>query len=122
MPKITARYTKVNQYGQPQFICNSERDVESSSFEILAKIADQIDIDFKQSFNPVYCNTMNGYCKIVCQQSDYKFERNGLYNLDFVIKKKENLKIPTKPFLNVYITSSKLIKKPNNGKTLEFDF
>ena len=124
MPSLkNIRFSKNGDYGNRIFIANANKEPES--FIKLKKIYIELKEKFPDQFLPIFCNDKHKYATIRFKIDD-KFEKNDVYDLDYVIKKMsvKDKRDADKIYINCFLNDSKLITKAppsDDGEELEFD-
>ena len=118
MPELNnIRFLKNDDYGSRVFIANSQK--EPDTFAKLKEIYTKLKKTYPDQFLPVFCNEKHKYATIKFKIND-TFEKNDVYELDFVVKKKAiDDKIYINCFLNKSILKSKALPT-DDGEELDF--
>ena len=118
MPELkNMRFSKDGDYGNKIFICNKTKEPET--FAILSELYNKLKSNFPEQFLPVFCNNKHNYATIRFKL-DKKFEKNDIYTLDFIIKKKVD---NDKTYINCFLNKAKKTgeaTKSDDGESLDF--
>ena len=112
------RFSKNGDYGNRIFIANSQKEPES--FAKLKKIYTMLKEKHPDQFLPIFCNEKHKYATVRFK-IDSKFEKNDVYDLDFVIKKKID---GDKTYINCFLNGATLKSKAppvDDGEEMEFE-
>lgn len=99
------RYSKQDDFGSAIFLANSEKEYET--FKQLTKYYEQLSEANPDTYLPIFSNKKFKYSSIKFK-TNRKFEKNDVYNIKFVVKKKT---VDDKTYINVYADSIDLVKK-----------
>ncbi len=89
MVSFKVKYIKSTKYDNYVFISTDE--IDTKSYESLCKVASKIDMDFPDSYLPIYKNTENNTISLTAVPHDeYKtLKKHGVHSIKFNLLKKK---------------------------------
>ena len=104
--RLSLRFQKYDNYGNPIFIANSTKEPEQ--FKKLQSYHHQLAEQKYETFLPIYSNVEKEYATIRFKGSVTKFETNDVWDLTFDVKKNER---EDKIFIGCYISDLAIVSK-----------
>ena len=103
---ITARFLKLDQFGNPSFCCNNDND----SYDTLANMCLKMQGMQLGTFLPIFVGKDYVTIRFKSMPTGDVMMRNSVYNLTFVVKKYDSAE-RAKTYLSAHATAVELVEE-----------